>query len=194
VEDTVKYYLTSVEPPKALVYPNVRMNIFQYDQDVGTVVQQELDVSFGQNVGGKTKTEQADPAKGTVEEVDYTFKSDDILIDALPDVRISRQEHPDLQLPPDSRGLAQIAEVAAVVTPRGRVETIDPISQKESLATAKKNKEYQDELFEQFRTPTGASGTGYDALYGEFAEDDMEAAMIKVPSGRNPMRTGRGAR
>lgn len=194
VDDTVKYFLTSVQPPKALVYPDARMNIFQYDQDVGTVVQQELDVSFGQKVGGKAKTEQADPAKGTLEEVDYTFKSDDILIDALPDVRITRTEHPDLQLPPDSRGLAQVAEVAAVVTPRGLIETIDPLSQKDSLATAKKNKVLQDELFEQFRDPTETVGGEYDSLYGgrEEGDEDMFAGAGMGMGGRNPMRKGRG--
>lgn len=194
VDDTVKYFLTAVEPPKSLAYPDVRMNMFQYDQDVGTVVQQELNVSFGQNVGGKVKTEQADPAKGTIEEVDYAFKSEDILIDALPDVRISRTEHPDLQLPPDSRGLAQVAEVAAVVTPRGQIQTVDPVSQKDSFATAKKNKEYQDEQFEMFRSPTDAAGTGYEDLYGDLGGDEMEASMIKGLGGRNPLRKGRGGR
>jgi hypothetical protein len=195
VDDTVKYFLTSVEPPKSLAYPDVRMNMFQYDQDVGTVVQQELNVSFGQNIGGKAKTEQADPAKGTIEEVDYAFKSEDILIDALPDVRISRTEHPDLQLPPDSRGLAQVAEVAAVVTPRGQIQTVDPVTQKEALATAKKNKEYQDEQFEMYRSTTdAAAGTGYDELYGDFGGDEMEASIIKGAGGRNPMRKGRGGR
>jgi hypothetical protein len=197
VDDTVKYFLTSIQPPKALVYPDARMNIFQYDQDIGTVVNQELDVSFGQNVGGKAKTEQADPAKGTLEDVDYTFKSEDILIDALPDVRLTRTEHPDLQLPPDSRGLAQVPEIAAVVTPRGQVETIDPMSQKNSLETAKKNKGYQDDLFEQYRSPDEGLGGEYDALYGgmDNGDEDMFAgAGLRGMGGRNPLRKGSGGR
>jgi hypothetical protein len=152
VSPTVNYFLTNVQPPRSLVHPQARMNVFQYDQDVGTVVQQELDVAMGQNVGGKARTEQADPAKGHVDNVDYTFKSNDILIDVISDVRFTRTDHPDLQLPADSRGLAQIPEMAAVVTPHGKIEVVDQMTQGVSLDRAKKNKQMQDDYFAHLRS------------------------------------------
>lgn len=193
VERTVNYFLTTVQPPTSLVYPEARMNVFQYDQDVGTVVQQELEVAFGQNIGGKARVEQPDPGKGTLEEVDYTFKSDDILLDAIPDLRMSKTEHPDLQLPADSRGLAQISEYAAVLTRHGRIETIDQRSQASALTKARKYLEKQEEYFAHLRSPDGGPGGTYDTLYGYGGEDDMIDPMMMMmggPQGRNPLRRG----
>jgi hypothetical protein len=196
VERTVNYFLTTVQPPTSLVYPEARMNVFQYDQDVGTVVQQELEVAFGQNIGGKARVEQPDPGKGTLEEVDYTFKSDDILLDAIPDLRMSKTEHPDLQLPADSRGLAQISEYAAVLTRHGRIETIDQRSQSSALTKARKYLEKQDEYFAHLRSPdaggaAGAYGELYD--YGE-GDDAAMQGILRGPmaAGRNPLRRGSG--
>lgn len=190
VEETVKYFLTTVEDPR------VRMNVFQYDQDVGTIVQKELQVAYGQNIGGKAKVEQPDPAKATVEEVDYTFKSEDILVDAVPDLRFSRSDHPDLQLPSDSRGLTRMTEFAAVVKPDGRLETIDPVSQADALARAKKYKTYQDEQFAYLKSGTGAAGDlggdyagYYDDLYGRGKESGADE-MRRASRGRNLLRRG----
>jgi hypothetical protein len=197
VDETVKYFLTSTQPPRALVYPEARMKVYQYDQDVGTVVHHELDVGFGQHVGGKAKVEQADPGKGTVEEVDYTFKSDDILIDAIPDLRMSRTEHPDLQLPADSRGLAQISEYAAVVTPHGRIETIDQRTQAAGLAQAVKYMEQQDEYFAHLRGPDDVgAGDEFSQIYNYEDEESPMSGLFgggKQDAGRNPLRRGSGS-
>ena len=83
IEQTVKYFLTRIEPPRTRLYPEARMNVFQYDQDAGTTVQQEMEVAFGQHVGGKTKAKKADPTEGTFAETDHVFRSNDVLIDAV---------------------------------------------------------------------------------------------------------------
>ena len=195
VSETVQYFLTTVEPARSLAYPQARMNIFQYDLDVGTVVQDELDVAMGQNVGGKSRVEQADPAKGLVDDVDYTFKSNDVLIDVVPDVRFARNEHPDLQLPRDSRGLAQIAEIAAVVTPHGQIKTVDPMSQADALERAKRRKGWQDDLFSHLNYANDR-GAGSGGNYGYQPDDDEQEdafmnAIMGATSGRNnPLRRG----
>lgn len=192
VEETVQYFLTGVQPPKALVYPEARMNVFQYDQDVGTVVQRELDVSFGQNIGGKARLEQADPAKGTIEEVDFTFKSEDVLLDAIGDLRLAKSDHPDLQLPADSRGLSQMPEFAAVVTPRGQIETIDQMTQAAGLARAKKYMEKQEEYYAHLRGPDTGAADEYGGLYnyGGDGDEDLMAVDPVMMMGRNPLRKG----
>lgn len=194
VDETVKYFLTTVEPPRSQVHPQARMNIFQYDLDVGTVVQSELDVAMGQNIGGRKRAEQADPAKGIVDDVDYTFKSNDLLIDVLPDVRFSRSDHPDLRLPTDSRGLAQIAEVATVVTPHGQIRTVDQVSQQADLEQAKTRKGWQDEQFSHLTDPDAGlaarGGYGYSNL-GDEDEEMMGLSARQALGGRNnPLRRG----
>jgi hypothetical protein len=195
VDETVDYFLTRVEPPRTRLYPEARMNVFQYDQDAGTTVHQELEVAFGQHVGGETRAMKADPTEGTFEEADYTFHSDDVLVDALPDLTFKSSEHPDLKLPPDSRGYTQMTEYAIVVTEDNSLSTLDPKSQaselKDMLAYMDKQKEY----FEYLQQSSPAEGamegdyaTYYQELYGTAAMPgaDMGAA----PRGRNSLRRG----
>lgn len=194
VAEMVQYYVAGVQPPKTQAFPTVRMNMFQYDQGVGTVVQHEVDVPFGQNVGGKARAEQANPGKGTFEEVEYTFRSEDILVDAIADLRLAKADHPDLQLPADSRGLSQMPEFATVVTPHGRIETVDGVTQAGGLAAAKKFMKQQDDYYEHLRTSTAAA----DDKYGYNSDDGEMVGMAGLFGGgnaeRNPLRKGRGGR
>lgn len=195
VEETVNYFLTRIEPPRTRIYPEARMNVFQYDQDAGTTVQQEVEVAFGQHVGGKTKAKKADPTEGTFEETDYTFRSDDVLIDAVPDLAFKSSEHPDLKLSGDSRGYTQMTEYAIVVTDEQRLASIDPKSRSADLKRQQQLQEWQDEYFAYLERNAMAPGAAegdyasyYTELYGEpMAADAGEAGSRR---GRNSLRRG----
>lgn len=195
VEETVNYFLTRIEPPRTRIYPEARMNVFQYDQDAGTTVQQEVEVAFGQHVGGKTKAKKADPTEGTFEETDYTFRSDDVLIDALPDLAFKSSDHPDLKLPADSRGNAQMTEYVIVVTDENSLSTVDPKSQAGELKRQQQLQEWQDEYFAYLEQGAGVPGaadgdyaTYYAELYGAPMTED--AGTTGTRRGRNSLRRG----
>lgn len=197
VDETVSYFLTRMEPPRTRLYPEARMSVFQYDPEAGTTVHEEVDVSFGQHVGGKTKAEKADPTEGTFEETDYTFHSDDVLVDALPDLAFKASEHPDLKLPSDSRGYSQMTEYAIVVSEENSLATLDPKSQSSQLKGMEKYMAQQDTYFEYLRNDAAATGTmegDYAAMYQEMYGGAMPGSeMGETSRGRNSLRRGQGA-
>lgn len=195
VEETVNYFLTRIEPPRTRLYPEARMNVFQYDQDAGTTVQQEVEVAFGQHVGGKTKAKKADPTEGTFEETDYTFRSDDVLIDAVPDLAFKPSEHPDLKLSGDSRGYTQMTEYAIVVTDEQTLASIDPKSRSAELKRQQQLQEWQDEYFaylERSATAPGGAEGDYASYYSELYGESMgePGATGGSRRGRNALRRG----
>jgi hypothetical protein len=198
VEDTVKYFVTRVEPARGTrLNPDVRMNVFQYDQQMGTIVNSQVSAAFGHNVGGKTKARQADPAQQTNEEKEYTFKSNDVLIDAVPDLKFGAPEHADLKLPPATRGYALAAELALLVTPDQTLKSIDPASQTAALADAEKHYNDQMAFMETLIRTAPAYGEGeagdlaslYEGMYGGMEGEMGSGGRSR---GRNPLKRGRG--
>jgi hypothetical protein len=201
VEDTVKYYISKIEPARVRLYPEVRMNVFQYDQTLGTWVQQQLNVAYGQNVGGKAKAKQVDPAKQTNEEKDYVFKSNDVVVDSMPDISFNSAAHPDLKLAPNSRSQAGISEHALLVTQDHRLKDVDPLSQADALAKMEKYMEDQDEFFEsmirQQPTDLGEGMTDYSEMYEQLyggamgmGDSSAGAGGGRRARGRSPLRKG----
>jgi hypothetical protein len=203
VDDTVKYYVSRVEPARVRLFPEVRMNVFQYDQALGTTVQQYVNVAYGQNVGGKAKAEQIDPAKQSKEEKEYVFKSNDVLVDCMPDLAFNSAAHPDLQLPPNSRSQGGISEVALLVSPDQTLKEVDPQSQANALASMEDYMKKQEEFFDTIiRQPVGDAGTSdyadmYDQIYGDtgMGMTDPMAGMGtsgRRSRGRSPLVRGGG--
>ncbi len=175
VAENVQYFLTGIETRPHGRPPLARMNVFQYDQDLGTTVQHEVDVAFGQNIAGKARAEQFDPAQAAIRVAEYCFKSDDILVDAMPDLAFLADLHPDLALPPNSRSAAQLVESALVVNDRHDLIALDRVSQARELAAAQRALEWQATLAEPMvkRQPDPLEGTAsdiyrdlYDQQYG----------------------------
>ena len=197
VEDTVKYFLTAVEPHRLRLYPEARMQVFQYDDEAGTVVADQVDVAVGQKIGGSTKAEMADPTKGTFEETDYVFDSDDVLLDALPQLTFDPKLHAGLRLPPGSgsRGETGMTEIVLVTTDDQQLKMIDPVTM---ARDRKREEDYladQTEYFEHLKEQTFATGADigdYSDIYGGVAGmPGMEAGM--APGGRrtrNSLRRG----
>jgi hypothetical protein len=186
VVDNVRYFLAGLQSGPARRTPLARLSMFQYDLDLGTTVQKEIDVPVGQQIAGRSRADQFDPARGTVEVRDYLFRSDDVLIDALGDLLFAPADHPDLVLAPHSRGRAQIAETALVAGPDRELRTLDRESQAEELATAARHLLLQAEQAERMvrRAPLAGETTGgleelYEQMYGPPAG-----------AGRGPQRSG----
>jgi hypothetical protein len=199
VEDTVKYYISKVEPARVRLYPEVRMNVFQYDQALGTWVQQQMNVAYGQNVGGKAKATQIDPGKQTKEEKEYVFKSNDVVVDSMPDIAFNSAAHPDLKLPPNSRSQAGISEHALLVTQDHRLKDIDPLAQSDALASMEDYMKKQDEFFEtmirQQPTDLGEAAGDYADMYeqlygGAMGDSSAGAGGGRRARGRSPLRKG----
>jgi hypothetical protein len=197
VAENVQYFLTGIDTRRHGRSPLARMNVFQYDQDLGTTVQHEIDVAFGQNIAGKAKSEQFDPAQGTIQVAEYFFRSDDILVDAVPDLAFLSDLHPDLALPPNSRGAAQLIESALVVNDRHDLIALDRLSQARDLATAQRALEWQAMLAETMvkgqadpleGTASDTYRDLYDRLYGAppSSNGDMERR-----AGPNVLQRGR---
>jgi hypothetical protein len=173
------------------------MNVFQYDLDLGTTVRDEIDVPFGQNIAGRApKAEQFDPAQGTIRFAEYFFRSDDILVDALPDLSFLSDVHPDLALPPHSRGAAQLVESALVVNDRRDLIALDRISQAAELAAAQHLLEQQAkfaaELVRQPDPLDGSMGSAYDDLYGRlYGPSPSSGEATQRPTGQNVLQRGR---
>ena len=169
VDNLVHYFVTSIEQRRSRLYPRARLNLFQYDLELGTTVQQELDVMFGRAIGGVAAARQIDPVRQTIEQKRYPFHSDDILVDALPDLRFRPQDHVGLRLAGGSRGDAKLVPYALVFTPDGRLKTIDAASQAADLARQTTYLNWQNALATDYRDPShnefDSGDPNYDDIY-----------------------------
>lgn len=186
VPGTVKYFLTRVEPNRLRTLPEARLNFFQWDRGLGTTVQQELDVPVGRPVGGTAPATTIDAVRATFMQADYAFAARDTLVDLLPDIGLAAADHPDLQLPRGSRGLARVVEQAAVVTSDGDLATLDPLTSVDELLRAVHYKEQQDRVFEE-RRQTHRLDDG-----AEWGHPAPGPGTVMQPPRSNPL--GRGGR
>jgi hypothetical protein len=171
VEENIQYFLTRFEHGRGQQHPRARLNLFQYDTELGTIVQQELPVGFGQEINGTAPATLRDPASGVVKIADYTFQSRDTLLDALPDITFERGLHPDLQLPVGSTGLAHVPEHALLVTGDGKLRAIDQLSQADALARQQRIQELLELQLKHLRPESemidGSLNADQRAIYEE---------------------------
>lgn len=195
VEETMSPFLTRIERPRARPYPEARMRVYQYDLQTGTTVRQELSVACGQFVGGTVDATVIDPVRQVIEERDYTFHSEDVLVDGLADLSFPLTEHPDLVLPANSRRMAGCTEYAVLVDEHHQLRTLDPVAQRARLEQQERRMAWQDEQFESLLTKSetvewgGGGGGGeyetiYERLYGPAATRDDAA---ETPRPRHPL-------
>jgi len=160
VPSTINYYLTKVdrepyhdEKIKPIVgKPVVQLNMFDWSTDLGTVVNDVVDVPLTGNFIGDKKKETLvlDLVEGTLsKEKDRVFASRDALIDVESDVEVVPEQHPDLKLhATDKKRTARLGllQEALVVNSSGELKTLDPISEKaeEDFWTNRKKQERKD--------------------------------------------------
>ena len=153
IERDVYYFVKDVDSKRG---NKTRMSVFQWDTQLGTTVNAEIDLYPGQHIGGTTKAHVIDPAKSKVEDAkEYTFVSSDTLVDTHPDISLDRTVHADLKLPGGSNGEARLPEEVLVVQ-MGELAVIDPIRQKAQKDRLEKTQKAQDKSFESMGDEAGA--------------------------------------
>ena len=71
--------------------------IFQWHQELGTVIHDKMRCYFGQFIGGTKPTEVLNLAKPSFEKETATFSSSMVLVDATDEPVINLADHPDLK-------------------------------------------------------------------------------------------------
>ena len=192
VQDTTNAFLARMEPVRNRVFPTALMNVFQYDLETGTTVRQQLPVAFGQFVGGQATAQVMDPVKSVVEDRDYRFHSDDVLIDGLADLAFPLRDHPDLEMTRDSRGHAGYTEFAVMVDDDQQLFTIDTATQRRSLDRFEQQMQWQAEQFRHLREPTttldGVSSE-YEQMYQQLYGAPASGATTPPRRPANPLQT-----
>lgn len=86
VPKDTEHFLASVVPGTRTEPTRARFEMYQWSEDIGTVVNQVLEVTPGAAIGGQVETTVIDPAANTAEPKSVEFKSGDVLVDIMPGV------------------------------------------------------------------------------------------------------------
>jgi len=133
VPESVNYFLKDVE--RDPVYdvkssasrPLARVDFFEWDAAVGTMIRDTIDLtSFGQFIAATKKTLRLDVAAPSLKDTEVAFRSDDLLVDAVGDIKLDTELHKDLKLPTSLRGKAGTPAELLVMDEGGQLRTLDP--------------------------------------------------------------------
>lgn len=133
VPETTNYFLKTVNrdpvqeavrsASKAMAY----IKMFQWDQTVGTMIADTIQVSsIGQFLGEKRKSWHLDVAKRSFREEDVVFQTEDLYLDGVGDARLNLEDHKDLKIPGDKKGMLGLSSTAVVMTEVGELKAIAP--------------------------------------------------------------------
>jgi len=173
VRENINYFVERVEEHRGRQHKVARMSLYQWDPDFGALVRDNLDVVVGQLIGGKSRPLVLKPAESTFEEEEYTFRSEDLLVDVVNDVRINLDDHPHLKLA-STKGDLQIPEKALVADADGALRVLSPQDRSQSQARTLAERYYtlQEQQFEHLKERAAASEEMLSELgeYGEYSE------------------------
>lgn len=96
VPNNTYYFLTRVNEPRgnSRLLPSAQMDVYHWDSQYGTMVNQAFDVQMGQPIADEVKTDVIDAAGQEVKEDEkYEFKSESYLVDVIEDLEIDRTFH-----------------------------------------------------------------------------------------------------
>ena len=166
LKDT-EYFLAKVSIPAGKKNEASSLLIYQWKQDVGTVVSNLLDSQLGQYIGGNKLTEvlKVKTEEFVSEKVEFT--SDDLLVDSSQGVDVNFKDHADLNLPKrltSGKGRRlRILDEALVQDASGRLFLIDPFSSNSEKQNARKRLEWQNQPWQFLKElPEGGEmGEGY---------------------------------
>lgn len=95
VPDDTRYFLTRINEPRgsSRLLPSAQMDVYHWDSKYGTMVNKAFEVRMGQPIAEELDVEVIDAAGQSIEEVEYAFKDESFLIDAIEDLEIDRTFH-----------------------------------------------------------------------------------------------------
>ncbi|MFG0332431.1 MAG: hypothetical protein ACF8TS_03625, partial [Maioricimonas sp. JB049] len=198
VRETTNYFVERVDEHRGRQHKVARMRLYQWDPEFGALVRDNVDVTVGQMIGGTARPLVLKPAESTFEEEQYTFQSEDLLVDVVDDDRIDLGDHPHLKLK-SSKGDLGIPEKALVSTADGSLHVLSAKDRSHNRARALAERYYtlQEEAFEHLKGKVAASEEMMSELgeYGEYSEmysgmygEGAEESMGRGRRGRNVMR------
>ena len=171
VERDTYYFVNEIDKRKNVV----AMDFYHFDPSLGTIVTNtepdppeeenmgsypRLEVGFGEPIGGNLPVWELSPAaytfakdeEGVDEDEDppgYSFDSGDLLVAALDDFNLSRQEHPELIIPKARNYDLQLVDAVLIQKKDGQLTQLDTVSQKpwkdyQDLLIGKQNEPFRD--------------------------------------------------
>lgn len=155
VEPLAKYFVTDLAPARRRAGVEARMQVYQYDVETGSTIEQTFRINCGQTIGGSARTTRPNPVKGLIEEGIYAFRTAYRLVDGIADVELALADHPDLQLPADSRGRAFLPNVIVVAGKRPELQVLDSVTQSDDFLQQQTRMEWQATQFESLVRPDG---------------------------------------
>lgn len=183
VPDDTRHYLASVEQGGTRQPDRARFELFQWSTETGTTVSEFLSIEPGQFIAGTQPAEVLDVAGQTFESKDFTFASDDMLVDIDRSAPGLASVRPELNLNRKFEAPAQVL----IVNESGQLEVQDAYSDAAPRAAAEKQQESIGEFYAYLKEaalPTGEE-TGLSGEYGSMME-----AMYGGGEG-SPLRRGR---
>ncbi|WP_145309555.1 hypothetical protein [Gimesia fumaroli] len=137
-EQDVHYYLQNVRPPRGINGTTAQFEVFQWYPKTGTTIHSELKTAVGDEIGGEQSTELYDVAKEEYDEkATVEFDTENYLVDAIPSPSIRLEDHPDLDLPANTRGHLPIDAEAIIVDNLGNLKASLPPAASQSYTQAK---------------------------------------------------------
>lgn len=203
VEQDTQYYLTDVRPPRGVKGKTAKFEVYQWYPKTGTTIHSDLDVAVGDEIGGEKDTELYDVAKEKYEKnATVEFDTDNYLVDAIAAPTIRLEDHPDLNLPRETRGRLPVDAEAIVVDSLGNLQASLPPAASASYDDMKSkfNRErnslaWVKEATEAREAAPAGGLEGFPGEAGDFL--GMEAEMMGIPPKskkskrrKNPIRVG----
>ena len=203
VPTSVNYFLKDVErdPSRddkvraSKAVANISM--FEWDTKLGTMLHDTLKIlSVGQFIAEKKKTIVINAAEPSYkDDVEVSFVTGDVLLDASGDFDILPDQHPDLGLRPE-KGRANVRlgllPEAIVMTSLGEMKQLDPASEKAREQALKKRVDAERNEFKDLKgaaNQTGGPPTGGNA-YDQMLDMGGGASMPKAPGKKSPKKKG----
>ncbi|OYW17942.1 MAG: hypothetical protein B7Z55_11565, partial [Planctomycetales bacterium 12-60-4] len=124
---------------------------------------------------------------------DVKFRSDDLFVDAMADVRIDVTQHPDLQIAPGQRGKVGLVPEAVVVNEAGELQPLDGASNRGLRAALANYVKREREPFENIKNKEDKPMTGMEG--GAFAGTPFgDSAMMMEAGAGAPPKSSRSRR
>jgi hypothetical protein len=209
VPESAHFFLRDVdrdpvyEPRSPASRPLARIDFFEWDATVGTMIKDVVDLTtYGQFVGAKKKSLQLDVAAPSFKDTEVTFHSDDLLVDALGDIKLDADLHRDLKLPGLLRGKAGAPPAALVMDEGGNLRTVDPqtnATKKQELTTyvERERKPFEKYKNQEAKPASYLDGGEYGGEYGGEMMYDGAEGYGGPPRGKskkkNPRKLGGAA-
>ncbi|WP_145216430.1 hypothetical protein [Gimesia alba] len=175
-EQDVYYYLQNVRPPRGANGITAQFEVFQWYPKTGTTIHSFLKTAVGDEIGGEQSAELYDVAKEEYDEkATVQFDTQNYLVDAIPSPSIRLEDHPDLNLPRQTRGHLPIDAEAIIVDNLGNLKSSKPPAASETYTYAKNMFDRERQSLAWVKEAAEARASAPTDAFGFGAEESASA-------------------